>query len=151
LYSRHEISQLRSQFWTTFGQYMRPVPGAAGEEVNWINYKTGIRHLFFRMDAGREGIHIGIELHQGDEEQRLLYYNRLRATADILYQHLQEEWDWQQNITEPDGRTISRIGISRNDIHLFNKEHWPAIISWLKPRIIALDTYWYEVKEIIES
>lgn len=151
MYSRNEISQLRSQFWTTFGQYMRPVPGAGGEEVNWINYKTGIRHLYFRMDAGREGVHIGIELHQSDKEQRLLYYNRLRATADILYEHLQEQWHWQPNVTETDGRIISRIGISRDDIHLFNKEYWPAIISWLKPRIIGLDAYWYEVKEIIVS
>lgn len=150
MFSRHEIAQLRSQFWTSFGQYMRPVPGAAGEPVNWVNYKTGIRHIFFKMDAGRDGVYIGIELHQSDEELRLHYYSKLQATAAILNEHLGEKWIWEKETSNTEGRIISRISTRQKDIHLFNKEHWPAIISWLKPRIIALDAYWTDVKELIE-
>jgi hypothetical protein len=30
---------------------MKPVPSASGQPVNWINYKTGIRNIHFKMDA----------------------------------------------------------------------------------------------------
>ena len=49
MYSKAEATQLRQAFWTAFGQYMAPVPSAEGETTNWINYKTGFKHLYFRM------------------------------------------------------------------------------------------------------
>ena len=52
MYSKHEASQLRQEFWTPFGRYMQPVLSSEGERVNWINYKTGAKHIYFRMDAG---------------------------------------------------------------------------------------------------
>ena len=42
MYSRQEASQLRKNFWTSFGQYMRPLPNADGERVNWLNYKAAV-------------------------------------------------------------------------------------------------------------
>jgi len=66
MYSREEAAQIKRDFWTRFGQYMRPVPGASGDTINWLNYKTGIRHLFFRLDAGRQQASIGIEIRHPD-------------------------------------------------------------------------------------
>ncbi|MGZ8552516.1 MAG: DUF4268 domain-containing protein, partial [Chitinophagaceae bacterium] len=62
MYSKQEASLLRKRFWTQFGQYMRPLPGADGETVNWLNYKTGIKDLYFRMDADSKQATIAIEL-----------------------------------------------------------------------------------------
>ena len=45
-----------------FGQYMRPVLNANDEEVNWLNYKTGARHIYFRMDAGKSVASISIQV-----------------------------------------------------------------------------------------
>jgi len=45
---------MRKNFWTMFGQYMRPVLNANDEELNWLNYKTGARHIYFRLDATEE-------------------------------------------------------------------------------------------------
>ncbi|RZK28608.1 MAG: DUF4268 domain-containing protein, partial [Hymenobacter sp.] len=46
MYSKAEATQLRQAFWTTFGQYMAPVPSAEGWPTNWINYKTGLKHVY---------------------------------------------------------------------------------------------------------
>ena len=51
MFSRQEASQLRKEFWTAFGTYMKPVPSAEGEKVNWLNYKTGEKDVFFKMDC----------------------------------------------------------------------------------------------------
>ena len=62
MYSKDEVSKLKTQFWTSFGQYMKPVPGASGLPANWINYKTGIRHIHFKMDADNTRAVITIEI-----------------------------------------------------------------------------------------
>ena len=54
MYSKAEVTQLRQAFWTALGQYMAPVPSAEGDTTNWINYKTGVKHVYFRMQADNQ-------------------------------------------------------------------------------------------------
>ncbi|WP_442587339.1 DUF4268 domain-containing protein [Pedobacter sp. AW31-3R] len=51
MYSKDQASQLRQAFWTAFGQYITPHPSAEGIKINWVNYKTGIKYLHFKMHA----------------------------------------------------------------------------------------------------
>jgi hypothetical protein len=62
MYSKAESSAIRKEFWIKFGQYMKPVPSASGVRVNWPNYKTGIRDIYFRMKTERGFVSIGIEV-----------------------------------------------------------------------------------------
>ncbi len=68
MYSKAESSAIRKEFWIKFGQYMKPVPSASGFRVNWSNYKTGIRDIYFRMKTEQEFASIGIEISHKDEE-----------------------------------------------------------------------------------
>ena len=54
MYSKEESARLRQQFWISFGQYMKPVPSASGSTVNWTNYKTGVKNIFFKMDVDKK-------------------------------------------------------------------------------------------------
>jgi hypothetical protein len=36
-------------------------------------------------------------------------------------------------------------------VSIFNKEDWPKLISFFKPRIVALDEFWNMVKYSFES
>ena len=74
MYSKREASLLRKNFWTQFGQYMRPLRGATGEPVNWLNYKTGARHIYFRLDAGVNQATIAIELRHPDASQQVVVF-----------------------------------------------------------------------------
>ena len=76
MYSAAESSKIRQDFWTTFGQYMKPVPSAQGYRINWQNYKTGVKDVYFRMKTERDFISIGIEIcHKDDELQQLYFAN----------------------------------------------------------------------------
>lgn len=76
MFSKQEASQLRKDFWTTFGQYMKPVPSADGEKVNWVNYKTGEKDILFRMEAGNKKATISIDLVHSDIDIQQLYYEQ---------------------------------------------------------------------------
>jgi hypothetical protein len=150
MYSRQELSQTRQRFWTRFGQYMRPVKGANGDTINWMNYKTGIRHIFFRMDAGTDHAAIAIELQHTDRLLRHQYLEQFLQLRALLEEATGEKWDWEADHTDEHGKTISRIGTAINGVNIFREEDWPAIISFLKPRIIALDQFWWIVKDAFE-
>jgi len=151
MYSRQEASRIRKNFWTRFGQYIRPVTGANDDTVNWLNYKTGIRHLYFRMDAGTEAASIAIEMRHPDPVQQEQYFEQLLQLKNILEQKTGEQWDWQLQVNDEDGNTISRVRKEIEGVNIFREEDWPAIISFLKPRIIALDAFWQLVKDGFEG
>ena len=150
MYSRQETSQIRKKFWTHFGQYMRPIPGASGDTMNWLNYKTGKKHIYIRMDAGRHSAAIRLELRHPDPELRLLYFDQLLRYQSLLQEYTGESWQWIAEELNEDGQAISSAGIALPGPNVMKEEDWPQIISFLKPRLIALDQFWDTVKELID-
>jgi hypothetical protein len=150
MYSKQEASQLRKKFWTQFGLYMRPLPGADGEPVNWLNYKTGIKNIYFRMDADNKQATIAIELRHTDLLQQQYYFEKFRELEKLFQQTIGENWQWELHTIDEDGKQVSRIGKILKNVNVFDKADWPAIISFLKPRMLAMDSFWNLVKETFE-
>ena len=151
MYSRQEASQLRQEFWTSFGQYMSPVLSAEGEKINWINYKTGEKDIYFKMQADNKKAFIGIELTHRDAGIQHLYFEQFTELKKILEDSMGEEWTWQLHIADENGRLVSRIYTEQNQVSILKKEDWPALISFFKPRMIALDEFWSMVKYGFEA
>jgi Domain of unknown function (DUF4268) len=149
MYTKEQSSKLKTQFWTNFGQYMKPVPGASGLPVNWINYKTGIRNIHFKMDADNTKAVIAIEISHPKEEERLHYYNQFVSLKKLLASTTTFNWQWNETV-ETDHKIISSISQQLDDVNILEQSDWPAIISFLKPRIIALDAFWDMVKDGFE-
>lgn len=146
MYSKAEASDIKKEFWTRFGMYMKPVKNAESNTINWINYKTGIRHLYFRMDAGKRTAIIAIEVKHPSEEERLLIYEQFESLRGYFKDIMEEDWEWQQVFYDDDGSRASRIFTVLENVSVFNKESWPSIISFLKERMIKLDLFWNDVK-----
>lgn len=142
MYSKDQASQLKQAFWTTFGQYIAPQLSADGLKINWINYKTGLKHLSFKMQADNKSAFIAIEITHPDPGLQELIYEQFREFRRLLEDQLEEEWDWSLHIRDEYGKVITRISKTLPGVSIFKKEDWPALISFFKPRIIALDEFW---------
>ncbi|WP_187262980.1 DUF4268 domain-containing protein [Pontibacter beigongshangensis] len=142
MYTREQASQLRQAFWTAFGQYIAPHPSADGLRTNWANYKTGLKHVYFRMKADKKSASIAIEMTHPDPEIQALFYEQFEELRLLLHETLGEEWEWVLHTTDEHNRVVSRIYKELPAVNVFNKDDWPALISFFKPRIIALDEFW---------
>jgi len=151
MYSKEEAARLRQQFWISFGQYMKPVPSAGGSTVHWVNYKTGVKNIFFKMDVTNKQAVISIQLTHTDVDIRHLIFEQFEEFKLLFTNLLNEEWDWTKDYTDDFGKTISQISTSLNGVSVFNQQHWPDLISFFKPRIIALDEFWDQVKPVFED
>ena len=150
MYTREQAAAIRQDFWTRFGKYMLPVLSAEGEKVNWINYKTGIPNLYFRMNAGKDEAYIGIEIMHKNPEQAEKYYQQFILLKPMLQEALGEEWLWEHLHLNETLQPMSRIYNTLQPANIFRESDWPAIISFLKPRLVALDDFWINHKLIFE-
>jgi len=142
MYSKTEVSQLRQAFWTTFGHYMAPVPSAEGLPANWINYKTGLKHVYFRLHADAQHATIGIELTHPDAGIRELFFEQFQQLRSLLEEAVGEVWTWEVDVPDENGHPRSRIYQALRPVNLFNRDDWPQLISFFKPRLVALDEFW---------
>lgn len=150
MYSKEQASQLRQAFWTAFGQYMGPVLSAEGLKTNWINYKTGVKHIFFRMEADNKTAGISIEISHPDKELQQLFFEQLATYKNVLHSALNEDWEWQLHLAGQYGKTISRVHKQIGPVSIYEKGDWPTLISFFKPRIIALDDFWTDARYAFE-
>ena len=146
LYSKDQASAIKQSFWTAFGQYMALQPSAEGSRVNWINYKTGIKHLYFKLDAGQKSGSIMIEISHPDPAIQELIFEQFKELKNILNGYLGEEWSWELHVPDDYGKIISRIVRRIDDVSVFKQEDWPTLIAFLKPRLIALDQFWSDAQ-----
>ncbi len=79
MFSKQEASQLRQQFWTTLGQYLSPVYSSENKKINWINYRSGVKYISFKMYAGEEAAKIAIEIAHPETENRVNYFNAFKT------------------------------------------------------------------------
>lgn len=94
---------------------------------------------------------ISIQLTHPDAQIRELIFDQFEEFKGMLTTTLNEEWDWEKSASDEYGKSMSRIGISLEGVSVFNQQHWPDLISFFKPRIIALDEFWDNVKPVFED
>jgi hypothetical protein len=144
MYSKHQPALIRQQFWTSFGQYMRPIPSASGERINWVNYKTGTKFIRFSMHCSNGEAYIAIELTNPDTLVRHWQFDQLSQFKKQFQQLCGADWNWQKEVAGEDEKNSSTISASITNVHILNQSDWPQMISFFKERMIALDQFWSE-------
>lgn len=130
---------------------MAPILSSEGERINWVNYKTGEKDIRFGMLADTSIAKISISLSHKDIVLQELYFDKFTQLKRILQQFTGEEWIWQLHNINQHGKTISEIYTTLLTVNILHQPDWPGIISFLKPRIIALDAFWCENKYAFEG
>lgn len=146
MYTQEEASQVRQKFWTSFGKYMQPVPAASGEKIHWINYKTGIKGIQFKMEADNTSAYVAIQFSHPDEIMQKKYFDVFVGLKKHFEKIAGKSWSIKETHETADFKIIPCAIIELQGIKIFRESDWPAIISFFKQHIIALDMFWEDWK-----
>ena len=129
-----------------FGQYMSPVLSSEGEKINWINYKTVVKGLRFKMNVVQDTASVVIEVNHPDLAEQKIIFEKLLKHKHILNNSTGEQWNWMLHTHDENGKLVSKVYQEKKGINIMSRENWPALISFFKPRVMALDEFWTSVK-----
>ncbi|SMC79737.1 DUF4268 domain-containing protein [Moheibacter sediminis] len=150
MYSKEEAQQIRTKFWISFGQYMKLHLSSEGESINWVNYKTGIKDLFFKTDISNKSAKISIEITHKDLSIQELMYEQFQEFQSMFHSYFDEEWIWSKQYSDEQGKIISSIELTLEGVSIFRESDWVIIINFLKTNLINLDGFWNDVKDSFE-
>ena len=150
MYGKDEAKKLKKEFWTAFGMVMKPHLSAEGFKINWVNYKTGVKDIWFKTQADNKTVSISINLNHKDEGIRSLYWEQFEEFKLLFHSTMEEEWSWKKSIYDGFGIEYSTIGLSTNG-NIFDKNQWQDMFAFLKPRLIKLDEFWSDAKDVFNA
>jgi hypothetical protein len=151
MYTKQEMARLRETFWTAFGKYMAPVPSSEGQKINWINYKTGIKHIRFVMQLNDRDALTGILITHPDEETRNLFFNRFVQLKTMFEGFIEGDWVWDAQAYDEFEKPVSIIYTELAGKTIKDQQNWPDIISFFKKHMMALDGFWELAKDGFEG
>lgn len=98
------------------------------------------------MHAEAKEAFIAISIADPDPGIQELIFEQFLSFKNILHSSLNEEWEWQLHTRDENYKTVSRIVKFLPEASIYRQEDWPALISFFKPRIIALDEFWSDAQ-----
>lgn len=147
--SKEELKARNSAFWTEFQNEMRNVRSSCGRRINWINYPTGVKDIYVRMETNGKSTIFGIDIQPKDEGVRSILWEQMTELRQVLEQEMGEATAWSEHNREFADRTISRIYWEKQGLNFFDDADLPEIRNYLREKIVAFDTFYQEYKEIL--
>ena len=142
MYSREESKNIRQEFWTSFGKnYPR----------RWLLYNTKIKDFSLKFTFTRSLAEVSIDLNSSDDIMRLYYFEKLQSLKTILGEEFLPDATFAEAYELDNSKIISRVYVTRKGANIHNKSDWPLVQAWLAEKMDALERFFLEYRDFIES
>jgi hypothetical protein len=150
--SRAETRKISQDFWTSFGVFMRKHPHTHHHKSKWLNYRTGVKDVYFRLEADKEEARICIDIQHNDAGIRELYYEQFTELRNVLHDAIGMEMIWIPRFTHPStGKQMSRLYLEKTGLNMFNRADWGPLFLFFEGHYVALDEFWSDFKGVFDA
>lgn len=151
MFSKAEARALNERFYTAFGVYMRKHQPQADYGLRWLNYNTGVKEVYFRVEADKKSGRVCIDLQHSDAGMRALFFEQFLEFKKMLESYLETGLVWDEQYLLPNGREISRIYVQKEGLSLYNEDNWRDFFEFFEFYLIRLDAFWTDFKMVFEK
>ena len=147
MFSKEEAKRLKTEFWTSFGLYMKKHKNQNNEKINWVNYKTKVKDIYFRLNVDNKKASFSIDIQQNDIGIRQLFYEQFTELKVIITNSFQHELEWDEEYYTEFGLT-SKIGCELKGISVNNKNTWKEIFQFMEQNMLDAHSFWSDFGEV---
>lgn len=147
MWSKEEARKKRVQFFTNFGIFMKKYIEVYDKKINWINYNTGVKAVYFKIEADNKTARIAIDIIHKDEWIRDLFYEQFEEFKMLLQSDM-DPLTWNKEHRNSFGQSNIRIYTELTGYSMNNKEHWGDIYKFFEKNMTALHDFWDNTKEV---
>lgn len=148
MYDRDTVKSTKSLFYTSFGKFMKNELSKSGSKVKWMNYQTGIKHLYIRLEANQKNALVCIDIQHKDYNIRELQYAQFMELNKVFTEISTIKWMWKENYLNENNVQCSRIYTELINFNIHEKSNWKIAFDFYKKSMIHFDEFWYDYKEL---
>ncbi|MFT6845144.1 MAG: hypothetical protein ACJAUV_001335 [Flavobacteriales bacterium] len=146
MFTSFELTQINTKFWTVLGTVMKPHKSLSGSKVNWTNYNTKVKGMYFRLLAEKKSASVCFDFETKDEDIKELQLAQFDELKTMFRQTMPAEFKIKELVI--DKRVITRFETTLENCSLFNESTWPTMFAFYKSHLIAFDIFWSDFKDL---
>lgn len=150
MYSKDEVKQLRTDFWTMFGARCKPIL-EENFRNHWLLYDTKITGLELKFSASRTQAKVMIEINHKNEDTRLRFFEKLQEYRPIIEQDFETGLQWDLVHVRTAGNEVCRIFTKIDNVDMHRKEDWPRMFEFMALNMLQLETNFFEIWDILKE
>ncbi len=149
MYSKEDKKALNQLFWDGFKKEMRQYNSREKQNVKWLNYPTGIKHVYLRLHADENGAFLNYDIQLKDDSIRELFWDQCLELKTVLENAMDTPTLWSQNLVSPEGFSFNRIQWASGEFDFYNEADWKDLYAFLKKTVISFDAFYQEFKDVL--
>ncbi len=130
---------------------MRQHDSLLGPRQKWVNYHTGVKDIFFRLEVDAKIARVAITMEHHDAGMRALFYAQFEELRKYLALETAIDWVWEPLFVNAEGKEIARIYCEQTSVSLYNKADWGRMLAFLEQCIVALDRVWADCGDVFKD
>jgi len=150
MYSKDEKKKYTTDFWNSFGLYMKKYNTDFGR-IKWVNYRTNVKDIYFRLDITNKKATVALELQHKDDGIRELMFDQFKELKVVLEDNVNGNLVWKEVDFNNFNQPISSISEELNNVSIYNRDDWQTTFHFFEKRIVGLHTFWVEFQEIFKD
>ncbi|MGZ5192908.1 MAG: DUF4268 domain-containing protein [Kaistella sp.] len=141
MFSKQEAQQLKKDFWIAFGKSF---------PRKWLLYDTKIKDFSLKFNADNKKAEVSIDIEMRDELFRNAYYEKIWSLEEMLKEEV-GEIQKEEYYTLENGKIISRIWVTKENVSVFNKSTWQEIFEFFVEKMDGFERFYYEYEDFIKD
>lgn len=141
MFSKQEAQQLKQEFWIAFGKSF---------PRKWLLYDTKIKDFSFKFSADQKKAEVSLDIEMKDELFRNAYYEKIWSLENMLKDHI-GDFNKDEFYTLENGKIISRIWVTKDQVSVFNKNTWSEIYEFFIEKMEGFEQFYYEYEDFIKD
>jgi hypothetical protein len=147
--TKEEKKERNIKFWEDFRKAIKDQRSTNGRQMNWINYPTDVKDIYVRMEADGDGARLCFDIQPKEDGIRSILWEQMTELKAVMDSTMGTEAIWVESSHYWNGRLISRIKWENPALNFNKIENHPAIIEFLKDKLIRFDKFYQEFKDIL--
>ncbi|MCF6168929.1 DUF4268 domain-containing protein [Lutibacter sp.] len=143
MFSKEEASQLRKEFWISFGKSF---------PRKWILYNTKIKDFSFKFAANQKQAMVCLDIESQDTIKNQLLFEQLLALRSILIETYLPDVLFDENYTLENGKTIYRIYVIHpQKFNIHNKDTWQQAYEFFNETMHQFELFYHNFEDFIKQ
>jgi hypothetical protein len=147
--SKQAKKDRNTQFWNSFQKEMRNVKSSDGKGIHWINYPTGVKDVYVRLETDGKATRFCFDIQPKDDGIRSILWEQMTELRKVMEDQTGPATSWNELDRVFAGRNVSRIFWENSDLNFYNDDDLRLIKQFLKEKLRAFDLFYQEYKEIL--
>ena len=113
-------------------------------------YDTKIKDFSLKFYADNKKAEVSIDIEMRDELFRNAYYEKIWSLEEMLKEEV-GEIQKDEFYTLENGKVISRIWVTKDNVSVFNKNTWQEIFQFFVEKMDGFERFYYEYEDFIKD